>query len=384
VVAQLQNRFAAAGRNRPLMVGLFLEAPLIFIGWYAWLLATQLHWRITDFIAMRNGGIALLHGASPYATPDPSALFPADHLIYPPLVGYVFTPFSLLPYAIGAPLYVVLQIAALAGALALLGVRDWRCYGMLFLWYPVIACLISGALGPFLAFLLALAWRYRDRAFVVAPALALAVVAKLFLWPLGIWLLATRRWRAALLAGVATVVAFIVPFAPLGLETLRGYPHLLRLLDQVFGPSSFSISTLARTLGASATVGHAVTLLVGIGLFLAALALGLRHRSERSVLTVTLLAALLTSPIVWMHYYVLLIVPIALARPRLSGLWFVPLLYWASPATESVGDLRRLIVGIGVTVAVAAATTLRLKSRVARASIASGGANTAAASQSAT
>ena len=31
------------------------------------------------------------------------------------------------------------------------------------------------------------------------------------------------------------------------------------------------------------------------------------------------------TPILWLHYLVLLVVPIALARPRLSALWFAPL-----------------------------------------------------------
>jgi hypothetical protein len=31
------------------------------------------------------------------------------------------------------------------------------------------------------------------------------------------------------------------------------------------------------------------------------------------------------TPILWLHYLVLLVVPIALARPRLSLLWFAPL-----------------------------------------------------------
>ncbi|MGH7342691.1 MAG: hypothetical protein ACREKH_19575, partial [Candidatus Rokuibacteriota bacterium] len=34
---------------------------------------------------------------------------------------------------------------------------------------------------------------------------------------------------------------------------------------------------------------------------------------------------LVLTPILWLHYLVLLVVPIALARPRLSALWFVPL-----------------------------------------------------------
>jgi hypothetical protein len=38
-----------------------------------------------------------------------------------------------------------------------------------------------------------------------------------------------------------------------------------------------------------------------------------------------LAAALVMTPILWLHYLVLLFVPIALVRPRLSALWFAPL-----------------------------------------------------------
>ena len=42
-------------------------------------------------------------------------------------------------------------------------------------------------------------------------------------------------------------------------------------------------------------------------------------------LTLALAAGLVATPILWLHYLVLLVVPIALARPRLSALWFAPL-----------------------------------------------------------
>ena len=44
-------------------------------------------------------------------------------------------------------------------------------------------------------------------------------------------------------------------------------------------------------------------------------------------LTLCLAAALSASPIVWVHYFLLLLVPLALASPRLSPLWLVPLAY---------------------------------------------------------
>ena len=47
-----------------------------------------------------------------------------------------------------------------------------------------------------------------------------------------------------------------------------------------------------------------------------------------AALTLCLAAALAASPIVWMHYFLLLLVPLALIRPRLSPLWLVPFAYW--------------------------------------------------------
>jgi hypothetical protein len=70
-----------------------------------------------------------------------------------------------------------------------------------------------------------------------------------------------------------------------------------------------------------------------------------REPRERDVATLTLAlaAALAASPIVWVHYFLLLVVPVALIRPRLSLLWFVPLAYY--PLGESAwpgGDAGKL------------------------------------------
>jgi hypothetical protein len=51
---------------------------------------------------------------------------------------------------------------------------------------------------------------------------------------------------------------------------------------------------------------------------------------ERDVATLTLAlaAGLAASPIVWVHYFLLLLVPLALAHPRFSVWWFVPFAYY--------------------------------------------------------
>jgi hypothetical protein len=77
-----------------------------------------------------------------------------------------------------------------------------------------------------------------------------------------------------------------------------------------------------------------------------------REPRERDVATLTLVlvAALAASPIVWVHYLLFLVVPLALTRPRLSPLWFLPLAYY--PLGESAwpgGDAGKLGLALVVT-----------------------------------
>ena len=74
-----------------------------------------------------------------------------------------------------------------------------------------------------------------------------------------------------------------------------------------------------------------------------------RPNGEAVALVLALCAALAFSPIVWLHYFVLLLVPIALASPRFSLLWLLPIGYIVCArqrrqprhAAEGVGDHRR-------------------------------------------
>ena len=62
-----------------------------------------------------------------------------------------------------------------------------------------------------------------------------------------------------------------------------------------------------------------------------------RYRS----LALALAAAFALSPIVWLDYFTLAALPLALARPRLTWIWFVPLVTWgAEGAGIGIGDVR--------------------------------------------
>ena len=66
-----------------------------------------------------------------------------------------------------------------------------------------------------------------------------------------------------------------------------------------------------------------------MALLLALVALrGRRPGADAWTFVVAIGAAFALSPIVWLHYFVLLYIPIAIVRPRLSWLWALPLALW--------------------------------------------------------
>jgi hypothetical protein len=54
-------------------------------------------------------------------------------------------------------------------------------------------------------------------------------------------------------------------------------------------------------------------------------------------------AVLALAPIVWLHYLTLLAVPLAVYRPRLSGAWLVPLVFWLYSLPGWPLELRKIV-----------------------------------------
>jgi hypothetical protein len=292
----------------------------------------------------------VLHDASPYA-------FQADQTYaYPPLVAWFVALLHPLGAGAATVVWTVLSLAAVGAALALLGVRDWRCYALAAVFLFMRSAVDLGTIAPFLLLAVAAAWRWRDR--VVEPALAvgIAIALKLFLWPLVLWLALTRRLRAAAAAVIATVLLVLVPWAAIGFKGLAGYADLLRHLSREEASSSYSVVALSVRAHLPQSVGVIVSLLVAAALLAAAAWVArtdrvLFHDREVAVLTLALAAALAASPIVWVHYFLLLLVPLALTQPRLSLVWFVPFAYYRlGEAAWPAGDARKLGLAFAATV----------------------------------
>ena len=246
---------------------------------------------------------------------------------YPPLLAELLVPATLLPDDVSSFLAFLASFAALMGALALVGVRDIRCYAAVVIWAPGWNALEMANFTAVATLLAALVWRYRDATWPSGAALGAALAAKLFLWPVLIWAAATHRTRMAVLAAAIGFAGAMASWAAVGFDGLTSYPdHVLEIDWQ----SSYSLVAIASTLGFDEMVGRGATFVVGGALLVATGYLG-RQGDEARGFMCAIVATLTLTPIVWLHYLALLAVPMGILRPRFSAVWLLPILLWVCP-----------------------------------------------------
>jgi hypothetical protein len=317
---------------------LFGAVPILYAGVFVFEFALGFH--TFDFHTFWLSGRDVLHGRSPY--PDSMPLVAHREtfrpFVYPAPAALLIAPLAFIPYAVADVIWWAIGAAAIWLALRILGVRDWRCYGAAFASMPVFTALGNGSVSALLVLGSAALWRYRSRAWVAAAVLAGLVAAKLFLWPLGFWLLVTRRIRACALSAVIAVAAALAGWAAIGFAGMREYPHLLDRLTALVAAESYSPYALFRALGASPGLARLLMLAAGALVLGAVVAVSRRPDGDRRAFTLALAAALVLSPIVWPHYLALLFVPIALAQPELGLAWSAPIGLWVVNASWSDGD----------------------------------------------
>jgi hypothetical protein len=320
-------------------------------------------YHLFDFRVFWEAGHRLLTGGHLYPSQAALVANTRNYYVYPPVVAFAFAPLSLIPYAIAGVLYAVASIAAIFASLRILGVTDRRCYAVLPFWMPVLQAVGLGTIAPFLALALAVAWRYRDRRFAGAAALGLAIASKLFLWPIILWLIATRRYRrSAETIGVA-VAAIVIPWAALSFRDFGEYPRVLRLLVRNELPTSFSAKALAGLLGFAPAA-----LVVQVACVVAIFVVARGREGDRRAFSAAIFAALALSPLVWIHYYILLIVPIGLASRRLRAAWMLPILaFWFF--TDNLSSVWPVLWVSLVVVGVAVLTTRPSRPETAGASL---------------
>ena len=322
----------------------------------AFLLVVTGEHQVVDFRPYYTAAEAVLRGETLYPAVDDTTLGSGRAYVYPPLTAIVVIPLSLLPVSVAEGIVVLGGALAVIATLLAVGVRDWRCYVIAFCWMPVLSAVQLGNVTVFLGLAAALAWRFRYRDLPTSISIGATLAIKLFLWPLIIWLVATRRLRAALFASAFGAGLFAVSWAVVGFEGMVDYPDLLRRLQGEVELGSYAAYVVVLDAGAPSWVARAVWLALGLALLGSVLIVG-RRGGDRTAFILAIVAALALTPIVWLHYFELLLVAVAVARPRLGFVWFVPLTMWFVSTTDSgngtLFQTSATLVVAGVTVALA-------------------------------
>ena len=225
-------------------------------------------------------------------------------------------PLSWLPADLAVFLVFLAAVAALLGAVALVGVRDIRCYAAVLLWAPTWNALDTLNVSAALALGVALVWRFRSTLWPLAATLGAMVSVKFFLWPLLVWVAldatAARGGRSRSRIGFALTLRRRGRRS--GSPVSRDYPELLsRVGDQ----ENYSLVAVAEEVGLG-PVGAVLAALVGAALLVAAISTWREGAGDSARSRSPWPRCLALSPVVWLHYLTLLIAPLGLARPRFS------------------------------------------------------------------
>ena len=307
-----------------------------------------------------------------------------DGFLYPPPFAAVLAPLAaVLPsdprtvnwlwFAIGLVILVVSVLAvARAEGLGGSGARFailrgrgawWPVAGALAL-PPVVAELVLGNVHLEILGLLSLAWLgirrdSRNGELAAGAAIGVAAVIKVFPGLLVLWLLASRRYRAAAAAVGAAVLLALVTLPITGIQPWLDYPTVLANL----GAPSDTTDTLAPTIWLAPILGFALArALVTVAGVALVVVLGWRARrsaapsaaatpwaSPNAALAASFAAAIaasvLIAPAVYQHYLAILVLPLLLglaAGVRLRWLALSYLLMWGGKQA-ALGDLQWVV-----------------------------------------
>ena len=274
--------------------------------------------------------------------------------MYPPLFAYLLAPFTLLPPIAAQILATALVAAAVPATLLVLGVRDWRCYAIVFLWWPTIIAIQSANITLPLLLGTALVWRYRDRRVVAAVIAGLVIALKPFFWPHH---LLVRRHAPLPDCGDRCGIFRSARLPAMGGNRVCGTRRLSTpsvAVSSIEGPRGYSVAALLHAMlragrrrprwrWCSAPRSSSLCSRRAGG------------ADDRDAFALSLVAMLVLSPLFEMHYLVLLLVVVALYRQTFGLAWAVPLLAWGVPAnvSGSAAQVVHVLAVVAATCAVA-------------------------------
>lgn len=285
-----------------------------------------------DFTQFYLMGHALRGGANLYA-PLHDLATQFDPLLtdwikvsaYPPIVAVIGLPFAYLPYFWSVIIWMVFELGCLVAAVVLI-VRHFG--GRLaptsvlvtvcafISWHPIFIDLYHGQVMIPILLLLTVVWLALKAGKDVKAGILLGVVIsiKLYAWPLVVFLLLKRRWRAPVVAVVVFITATALMIAWVGSATIVDYYFRVGravLEEYKFYPLNFSAWCIGLR-----SFGLVGAIIMSASVLLWSLFLALRCKDFDSAFMIVLAGSTVLQPISWIHYMVTLLPAFCLVAAR--------------------------------------------------------------------
>ncbi len=266
-----------------------------------------------DYQAYAGAADRLLHGL-PLYDPNVDVAGPFAIYLYPPPFAVAFVPFAVLPAQIGLWLWILAGVAMTVAAIAILpvgGTVRWAVLLLAGLDWPVAYAIKLGQVGPLLLLVFAIGWRFLRSERAVGAVGAVGALIKVQPGLVLAWAALTGRWRAVGIGVAILIVAVAVSLPLVGPSAWGDYVSLLgKVSAPVTTPHNMTVGAVAFQAGLSDSVAGLLQV-VGLLATLAGWLVATRWRSPEVGYLATVVASQLLSPLLWDHYAMLLLLPVA-------------------------------------------------------------------------
>lgn len=266
-----------------------------------------------DFLAYHAAAVRLLDGQPLY---DMSFTETGGFglFYYPPTFAPFILPLGLLAATTATWAWIAGLLAAFVVGVGVLPVSRsirWWIFLLAGWSFPFVYAVKLGQVGPILFLTFAIGWRWIDDPIRLGASGAVGAAVKLQPGLILVWALLTRRFWAVVVGGVVLVGLAVLATVLAGMSAWTDFLTLLRTVsDPITTDHNFTPGAVAYQLGIPAEVASFVQLASTIGVVAVFLA-AIRWSTPEASYLVAVVASQLVSPIVWDHYAMLLLLPVA-------------------------------------------------------------------------
>jgi hypothetical protein len=266
-----------------------------------------------DFLAYHQAAVRLVDGEPlfdmSYTETGGFGLF-----YYPPTFAPLILPLGFLSAAAATWVWIAGLVGAFVVGTAILPVsRPVRWWILLLagLSFPFVYAVKLGQVGPLLFLAAAIGWRWIDDPIRLGASAAVGAAIKLQPGVVLLWALLTRRFAAVLAGALLLVVLALLATLLAGVGAWADFLSLVRTVsDPITTPHNFTPGAVAYQLGVAPEVASLIQL-ASIAGAVVALLVAIRWSAPEASYLVAVVVGQLVSPILWDHYAVLLLLPVA-------------------------------------------------------------------------